>query len=213
MTVQFNFPTTILYGPGSVRDLAARLARSNPRGPVLLVTDPGLVEAGIAPRVRDVFEDAGVAIEVFDAVHPNPLEADVVAGAQRFREAGCAAVVGLGGGSPLDAAKVIAVLGSHEGSLLDFDALSGGDERIDGERLPPIYGVPTTAGTGSEVGRSAVIVAEATGRKTIVFHPRLMPRIAALDPERDAAQGGDLAGALPVDLGDVGEGDQRFASG
>jgi len=176
----YHFPTTILFGIGALEALPGRL-RSKPPAPVLLVTDRGLVEAGLCARVEAVIERAGRDVVRFDAVHPNPVEADVVAGAARYREAGCAEIVALGGGSPMDTAKVIGVLATHDGALLDFDALRGGDARIV-RPLPPLHAIPTTAGTGSEVGRSAVVVAQATGRKTIVFHPRLMPATAVLDP-------------------------------
>jgi alcohol dehydrogenase class IV len=178
---QFNYPTTILYGSGATEELGRRLKRDHRR--VLLVTDPGVVKAGVAAAVVRSLESVGVSADVYSEIHGNPIEADVNGGAQRYRSDKFDGIVAVGGGSPIDAAKVIAVLASHDQPLATFEEGRGGTERIDGERLPPVYAVATTAGTGSEVGRSGVIVSGDTGRKLIVFHPRLLPRIAVLDPE------------------------------
>ncbi|MCG8418614.1 MAG: iron-containing alcohol dehydrogenase [Proteobacteria bacterium] len=183
MTIhQFNYPTVMLYGPGAVAEFAARLAGNKPAGPLLLVTDPGLVRSGLAESVADTLSRAGLSVAIYTDVHPNPIEADVVGGAARFRESGAAGLVAVGGGSPMDVAKAIAVLATHEGPLSRFDDGKGGDRFID-QPLPPVYAIPTTAGTGSEVGRSGVIICADTRVKTVIFHPDLLPRIAVLDPE------------------------------
>lgn len=181
---QFHFPTIMLYGPGALSELASRLAsqREGDDSPLLLVTDPGLVKAGVAGTVEKALQSAGLAVVLFTEVHPNPIEADVVAGAARYRDSGASAIVALGGGSPIDAAKAIAVLATHDGPLSRFDDGKGGDRFID-QPLPAIYAIATTAGTGSEVGRSGVIICADTKVKTVIFHPTLMPRIAVLDPE------------------------------
>jgi len=181
MTVhQFNYPTTILYGAGALAELANRLSAGDDR--FLLVTDPGLVKVGLADRVRDALRAAGAAVEIFSDVHPNPVEADVRAGVDSYRACNASCVIALGGGSPMDAAKAIAVAATHDGPMSKFDDSKGGDKYIDNP-LPGIYAIPTTAGTGSEVGRCAVIIAEDTKVKTVIFHPDLLPRIAVLDPE------------------------------
>src|SRR5262245_3481354 len=182
MVEQFNYPTTILYGPGALRELARRLSQTVEGTRILLVTDPGVKSAGLAGRAQEELAREGLKVETFDQVHGNPLEADVTAGVEAFRRGGVGAMLALGGGSPMDVAKAIAVLATHPGPLERFDDAKGGDRNIVNP-LPPIYAVPTTAGTGSEVGRSAVITIERTGKKTIIFHPTLMPRIAVLDPE------------------------------
>ena len=182
MVEQFNYPTTILYGPGALRELARRLSQTVEGRKLLLVTDPGVKSAGLAGRAQEELAGEGLKVETFDQVHGNPLEADVTAGVEALRRGGFAAMVALGGGSPMDVAKAIAVLATHPGPLERYDDAKGDDRNIVNP-LPPIYAVPTTAGTGSEVGRSAVITIERTGKKTIIFHPTLMPRIAALDPE------------------------------
>ena len=115
-------------------------------------------------------------------VRANPTEADVESGVALYREAGCDGLVGLGGGSPIDAAKAIRLLATHPGRLADYDLTTGGLERI-GPDLPPMVAIPTTAGTGSEAGRGALIQLPETGRKTIVLSPYLLPSTAICDPE------------------------------
>jgi 4-hydroxybutyrate dehydrogenase len=181
MVLQYNYPTTILYGPGAVGELAKRLAAAADRR-FVLVTDAGVVKAGLAERVRKPLAEHGQQVEVFTDVHANPLEEDVEKGVEVFRRSGAAGIIALGGGSPMDVAKAIAVLATHEGPLARFDDSRGGDKFIT-RPVPPVYAIPTTAGTGSEVGRSSVIITRATGVKTVIFHPTLMPKIAVLDPE------------------------------
>jgi 4-hydroxybutyrate dehydrogenase len=182
MVAQFNYPTTILFGPGAVAAFAERLGKEGPGCRFLLVTDPGVVKVGLAGEVQKALERAGLAVETFDSVHPNPLEADVTAGTEAFRRGRFQGIIALGGGSPMDVAKAIAVLATHDGPLERFDDSKGGDRHIV-NAVPLLHAIPTTAGTGSEVGRSAVITIERTRRKTIIFHPTLLPRIAVLDPE------------------------------
>src|SRR2546422_2805464 len=102
--LQFNYPTTILFGPGAVAEFAKRLAPEHQGRRFLIVTDPGVVAAGLADRVRTALEEAGLSVEVFDGVHPNPVEADVVAGTKLFRTGRFEGMVALGGGSPMDVA-------------------------------------------------------------------------------------------------------------
>ena len=198
MVQQFNYPTTILFGAGAVGALAERLGKDPAAKRILLVTDPGVGKAGLVARVLEPLRRAGLTVEAFDGVHGNPLEADVLAGTEACRKSGAAAIVALGGGSPMDVAKAIAVLATHDGPLERFDDSKGGDKHIV-NRVPPVYAIPTTAGTGSEVGRSAVITIARTGRKTIVFHPTLMPRIAALDPELTVGLPASITAATGMD--------------
>ncbi len=115
-------------------------------------------------------------------VHANPTEADVLAGLAVYREAGCDGIVGLGGGSPIDAAKAIRLLATHPGRLADYDLTRVGIDAIS-PQMPPMVAIPTTAGTGSEAGRGALIQLPQTGRKTIVLSPYLLPSTAICDPE------------------------------
>jgi alcohol dehydrogenase class IV len=145
----------------------------------LVVTDPGLVALGL---VGQVIEPLGKQAVVFSEIHCNPTEEDVVAGLNRFHDARCDGVIGIGGGSPIDAAKAIRLLATHSGRLADYDVTRGGQERIT-EAMPAMVAIPTTAGTGSEAGRGTLIQLPQTSRKTAVLSQHLLPSAAICDPE------------------------------
>jgi alcohol dehydrogenase class IV len=148
----------------------------------LLVTDPGVVICGIAERVIFEIRRAGVSAVIFDAVNSNPVERNVTEGLDAYRRANCDGVIGLGGGSPLDTAKAIRLVTTHATPLEQYDDKFNGGEKI-GPQLPPMIAIATTSGTGSEVGRSTVIILKATDRKTVIFSPHLIPSVAIDDPE------------------------------
>ncbi len=179
--VTWSFPTTVVFGNGAISKLGDHVRRASGTR-ALVVCDPGVVKAQIAERVRKVLEDAGVPALVFDRVDPNPVLQNVTDGVAAFRSHGADVVVSVGGGSPLDAGKLIALKTTHERPLEEYDDAIGGDAHIT-SNVPPILNVPTTAGTGSEVGRSGVVTLAATGRKTVIFSPHLMAKAAILDPE------------------------------
>src|SRR6266581_4935724 len=184
MLSRFSFPTSILFGAGALAELPAELARAGCRRP-LIVGDAGLRAAGLLDRVTGTLAAAGVPLHVFEGVEPNPVTANVEAGAAAYRDGGCDGVVAVGGGSPLDVGKAVRLRVTHSGPLAQYDDVKGGAEKIHGG-MPPMVAIPTTAGTGSEVGRSAVItMADETGvaRKTVIFSPHLMPTVALCDPE------------------------------
>jgi len=181
MISTFSFPTRIIFGPGAVGELgneAGRLGISRP----LLVTDRGVAACGLAQRILNEAQGAGLAPVVFADVHPNPVEEDVVGGLETYRRGNCDGVIGLGGGSALDAAKAIRLAVTHPFPLEQYDDQRDGSKRI-GANLPAMIALATTAGTGSEVGRSAVVILKATDRKTVIFSPHLMPNVALADPE------------------------------
>src|SRR6266567_2753189 len=177
----FSFPTRIVFGVGATRLLPACLEEIGVRRP-LVVTDPGLRAAPPFEAIESALRDGGVRYEVFDGVHPNPIEEDVIQAAESYRTAGCDSVIGVGGGSAIDVAKATVVLARQEGTLADCEAQAGGMDRMTGP-YDPIIAIPTTAGTGSEVGRSSVITSHKLKRKIIIFSPWLMPKRAILDPE------------------------------
>ena len=183
----FTFPNRILFGAGAQSGLAAELHRLGVVRP-LIVTDPGLLAAGL---VGPVVAPLGKHAIVYSGVHANPTEEDVLGGLALYRDAGCDGLVGLGGGSPIDAAKAIRLLVTHPGRLADYDWTRGGQDRIQ-SALPALVALPTTAGTGSEAGRGALIQLPQTGRKTLVLSPFLLPSTAICDP--------DLTRALPPSL-------------
>jgi 4-hydroxybutyrate dehydrogenase len=177
MPAIFTFPNRIRFGEGARASLAGELDRLRVRRP-LIVTDPGLVASGIVAEIAASLDGA----VIFGGVQANPTEGDVTAGLDRYRAEGCDGLVGLGGGSPIDAAKAMRLLATHPGRLADYDLTTGGLEKITPD-LPPMVAVPTTAGTGSECGRGALIQLPETGRKTIVLSPHLLPSLAICDPE------------------------------
>jgi 4-hydroxybutyrate dehydrogenase len=172
----FTFPNRILFGEGAVADLPSELKRAGISRP-LIVTDSGLVASGI---VNQVVKPIGPAT-LFDKVHANPTEEDVLGGLDHYRTEGCDGIVGLGGGSPIDAAKAIRLLVTHPGRLLDYDFTTGGLAKITAD-LPPMFAIPTTAGTGTEAGRGTLIQLPQNGRKTIALSPHLLPSLAICDP-------------------------------
>jgi 4-hydroxybutyrate dehydrogenase len=174
---RFSFPTAILFGAGAIEELPKELAKRGTLRP-LLVTDAGLARTPVFERVSKLVPGA----IVYSAVEPNPTERNVLDGAERYRKSGCDGIVGLGGGSPLDAAKAIRLKITHDAPLAEYDDLLDGGDRIS-SNLPPYIAVATTSGTGSEVSRSAVITIETTNRKTVIFSPYLIPTLALADPE------------------------------
>ncbi len=173
----FSFPTTILFGAGAVNRLPEELSKRGISRP-LLVTDAGLARTAVFDRVLGLAPGA----VVFSAVEPNPTERNVLDGVAVYQEHRCNGIVGLGGGSPLDAAKAIRLKVTHELPLAEYDDLLDGSDRISAN-IPPYIAIATTSGTGSEVSRSTVITLSATNRKTVVFSPHLIPTVAIADPE------------------------------
>ena len=178
---QYNFPTVLFYGSDALKDLAPAIQKPGLKS-LLLVTDPGLVQIGLGDTAKSSLTSSGLNIEIFDNVHPNPIEEDVTAGVEMYKSGGFDGIIALGGGSAMDVAKTIRFMAVHEPPLAQYDDAVGGDAKIVNP-MPPLFAIPTTAGTGSEVGRSSVITLKETGRKTIFFHPGLMPDIAVLDPK------------------------------
>jgi len=193
----FSFPTRILCGRGAVRQLPACLKETGVSRP-LVVTDPGVRAAPPFQSLEAVLREACVPYELFAGVHGNPTEDDVLEAAALYASAACDGVVGLGGGSALDVAKAVVVKARHSEPLTQLEAQAGGWERMSGP-YDPILAIPTTAGTGSEVGRSSVITSRRLGRKIIIFSPHLMPRRAILDPELTVALPPALTAATGMD--------------
>lgn len=164
----------------------------------LVVTDPGVVTCGLLERVTDPLRAAGVEWAEFDRVEGNPTEASVYPGVEIYRGQHCDGVVALGGGSAIDAAKAIRLKVTHGLPLEDYDDLKNGGDLIT-SGVPPMIAIPTTAGTGSEVGRSTVITLKATGRKTVIFSPHLLPDVAIADPELTLSLPPHLTGATGMD--------------
>jgi alcohol dehydrogenase class IV len=188
ITGAWNFPTRVITGPGRIAALP-KACRSYGLARPLLVTDRGLAKtdlvAGIVGRVRG----AGIPVSVFSDVKANPTEANLRAGVDAFRAGGHDGVIAVGGGSALDVGKCVAFMVAQTRPVWDFEDIGDWWTRANTDGIAPIVAVPTTAGTGSEVGRAGVITREDTHEKKIIFHPMMMPKIAIEDPE--------LAAGLP----------------
>lgn len=175
----FAFPNRILFGQGALRSLPEELARLGAARP-LLVVDAGLADNGHAARVGALLKNS-VSL---DGVRPNPTEADILKGLDRYHSQNRDSLVALGGGSAIDAAKAIRLLVAHPGDLADC---VGGETRPVSDRLPPMIAIPTTAGTGAEVSQRALIRLASTGRKVVLSRPGLLPDVAICDPALTAA--------------------------
>ncbi len=195
--LQYNFPTIILLGQGALDEFVNRLKDRGHRK-ALVVTDATLVEIGIVEQLTALLQKAGIAFDVFADTHPNPIEEDVEKGVVAYRKGGCDCIIGIGGGSPIDVAKVIKIMVANPPPLAQYDDCLGGDSRIT-KPMPPLYAVSTTSGTGSEAGRSGVIIMRETGKKTIFFHPDLMPAIAVLEPGLTSGLPSLLTAATGID--------------
>ncbi len=196
----FSYPTALKYGIGRIKELA-ELCKANGIERPLFVTDPGLAAM---PMVKDIIEDvkrAGLAIALFSDVRPNPAEANVIAGVKAFRAGRHDGVIAFGGGSGLDVGKMVALMHGQSQNLSVFELEDVGDwwTRADASKISPIIAVPTTAGTGSEVGRAGVVTHPVTHEKKIIFHPAIMPKVAILDPELTVGLPPKLTAATGMD--------------
>lgn len=180
MISTFSFPTKIVFGAGALDSLSAAVKEIGGKRP-LLVTDKGLVASGIVAQVEEKFKQAHFNYAAFDEVASNPIEDNVIAGVACYKNEGCDCIVAVGGGSPLDMGKAIALMSTHAWPMEQYDDKIDGWQRITAN-VPRVITIPTTAGTGSEVGRSTVITLKSTQRKTVIFSPYLMPRVAICDP-------------------------------
>jgi len=178
----WNYPTAVRFGAGRIAELPDALKAAGIARP-LLVTDAGLVNLPVTQRVLGILKDAGIQAGVFADVKPNPIAANVNAGIEVLRKGGHDGVIAFGGGSGLDTGKVIAFMAGQTRPMWDFEDIGDWWTRADPKGIFPIVAVPTTAGTGSEVGRAGVITDETTHTKKVIFHPLMMPRVVIADPE------------------------------
>jgi alcohol dehydrogenase len=178
----WNFPTAVRFGAGRIRELPEALQKAE-IGKPLLVTDAGLVDLPVTQAALRLLRDAGIEVGVFAEVKPNPVAANVEAGIAALRAGEHDGVIAFGGGSGLDAGKVIAFMAGQTRPMWDFEDIGDWWTRADPHGILPIIAVPTTAGTGSEVGRAGVITDETTHTKKVIFHPQMMPKIVIADPE------------------------------
>lgn len=182
LTGAWNYPTRVLTGPGRISELAAACATAGIKRP-LIVTDKGLAATPIVANAQKLLKDAGLTDNVFSDVKGNPSEANLDAGLAAYKAGTHDGVIAFGGGSALDVGKLVAFMAGQTRPVWDFEDVGDWYTRADASKIAPIVAVPTTAGTGSEVGRAAVLTNEKTHEKKIIFHPLLLPKIVIADPE------------------------------
>jgi alcohol dehydrogenase class IV len=182
LRANWNYPTAIRFGAGRIAELPEAVRSAGIARP-LLVTDPRLAAMPMTMSALDSLRAAGIACAVFSEVRPNPVAANVEAGVKVLREGRHDGVVAFGGGSALDVGKVVAFMAGQTRPMWDFEDVGDWWMRADPKGILPVIAVPTTAGTGSEVGRAGVITDETTHTKKVIFHPLMMPRITICDPE------------------------------
>jgi alcohol dehydrogenase class IV len=190
----WNYPTTIWAGPGRIAELALACSRAGMRRP-LLITDEGLIGTAMIQGALASLKNAGL----FGAVRGNPASSHVEAGLSAYRAGGHDGVVAFGGGSALDAGKAVAFMSGQTRPLWDFEDIGDWWTRADPAGIAPVVAVPTTAGTGSEVGRASVILNEQTHQKKIIFHPQMMPGVVISDPELTVGLPPGITAATGID--------------
>ncbi len=178
----WSYPTAIKFGAGRIAELPAACAQAGIKRP-LLVTDRGLASLPITMQTLDIMDAAGLGRAMFADVDPNPNEINLDAGLKVYKSGNHDGVVAFGGGSGLDLGKMVAFMSGQTRPLWDFEDIGDWYTRADPAGIAPIIAVPTTAGTGSEVGRASVITNSLTHVKKIIFHPKVLPTVVICDPE------------------------------
>jgi alcohol dehydrogenase class IV len=180
MVLQYNFPTTIRFGAGASEELGDYMVRHGLMRP-LVVTDPVVAGLPFFKKLMEQLDRKSARAEVFHDIHKNPVKSDVYKGTDAYDANACDSVIGIGGGAAMDVARAIVLRVNHREDLFVYDDLIGGDVHVTGE-VPHFVTIPTTAGTGSEVGRSAIIADDETHQKKILFSPKLLAKTVFADP-------------------------------
>jgi len=197
-TANWGFPTDVWFGAGRIGALPEAVRRLGGRRP-LVVTDRGLAAMPFVQDALRALREAGLPAGLFADVKPNPTGTNVAAGLAVLRQGQHDLVIALGGGSGMDAAKAIALMAGQHRPLWDFEDLGDWWTRVETRGMLPVIAIPTTAGTGSELGRSSVISDEATQRKVIIFHPRMLPGLVIMDPALTLGLPAQLTAATGMD--------------
>ncbi|RDJ11194.1 iron-containing alcohol dehydrogenase [Rhizobium grahamii] len=182
ITANWSYPTAFKLGRGRIKELADACKSLGMKKP-LLITDRGLASMAITRTALDILEDAGLGRAIFADVDPNPNDKNLDAGVKAFKDGGHDGVVAFGGGSGLDLGKCVAFMAGQTRPVWDFEDIGDWWTRASVDGIAPIVAVPTTAGTGSEVGRASVITNSETHVKKIIFHPKFLPGVVIADPE------------------------------
>src|SRR5688572_5438654 len=194
----FGFPTQIKFGAGRIKELAEHCRTHGILRP-LFVTDPGLAAMPMVKAVISDLERGELGVKTFADVRPNPVEDNILEGVKAFKRGNHDGVIAFGGGSGLDVGKLIALMHGQTISVFDLEDMDDWWTRANPNVIAPVIAVPTTAGTGSEVGRAGVVTHPQTHEKKIIFHPAIMPKVAILDPELTVALPAKLTAATGMD--------------
>ena len=180
-STNWNYPTAIWFGHERVKDIVKACKQLNMKNP-LIVTDEALVTLPIINDLQNPLKEENITYSLFSDVQSNPSGKNVEDGVKVYNENGCDGVIAFGGGSALDAGKTIAFMSGQSLSIWDFEDVGDNFSRAKIEGIAPIIAIPTTSGTGSEVGRASVITNSETHAKKIIFHPLMLPAVVILDP-------------------------------
>jgi alcohol dehydrogenase class IV len=194
----WSFPTSVRFGNGRIDELAAIVRELGAKRP-LVVTDDGLKTLFPVERALEALKAGGLDSGLFHNVKPNPTGGNVIDGVAAFKDGQHDLVVAIGGGSALDAAKAIALMATQSLPIWDLEDIGDNWSRVDTSNLVPVIAIPTTAGTGSELGRSSVITNEMEKRKVIIFHPRMMPDVVLMDPQLTTGLPAHITAATGMD--------------
>ena len=178
----WSYPTQIKFGAGRIREIADACNQANIKRP-LLITDKGLSNLPITSKTLQLMKEAGLGDALFSNVDQNPNEKNLNSGIAAFKEGNHDGVIAFGGGSGLDLGKLVAFMVGQDRSVWDFEDVSDWWTRANPNTIFPIVAIPTTAGTGSEVGRASVLTNSDTLEKKIIFHPQILPKVVICDPE------------------------------
>lgn len=178
---QWHYPTSIIFGAGKISRLGEICHQLNISKP-LLVTDQGLAKLPMVDDILNQLVNAKLTSQLFSQVKPNPTGDNINDGVKAYQAHHCDGVIALGGGSGLDAGKAIALMAGQCRPIWDFEDVGDNWTRANEQSIAPIIAVPTTSGTGSEVGRASVIVDESSQHKKIIFHPKMLPTVVIADP-------------------------------
>lgn len=194
---RYNYPTAVVYGVGARREIAGRLQQLGAKRP-LVVGDRGVAQLPFFGEIVQLLQAAGLEAGTFTEVWGNPVKSQVSAGVEAYKAHGADSIVALGGGAAMDVAKVIGLMATHPGDLFDYE--DGKPDALPvNNPLPPCVAVPTTAGTGSEVGRSSVVSDDVTHVKKIIFDPKMLPNVAVVDPELTVGLPAAITAATGID--------------
>jgi alcohol dehydrogenase class IV len=198
LTGKWNYPTTIWSGPGRIAELPQACRSLGMKNP-LLITDQGLADSAMVKACIERNAAAGLPTGLFAGVKGNPTGANVDAGVAAYKAGRHDGVIAFGGGSGIDAAKAVALMAGQTRPLWDFEDVGDNSDRVNVAGMAPVVAVPTTSGTGSEVGRASVITNEDSHEKKIIFHPRMLPALVIADPELTIGLPPHITAATGVD--------------